>query len=223
MRNLPLALLMTVAACGGSLKYSIDDNVLASVPAQQREPLNGARNDAMRAEDNLRETQRTEQNAKNELAIAENAYKSAKLSKETAKVNRQGAEQSGDFNRKNQASIEFAIADKATDEADAKVDWLSKKKKWATTMREAAEYQVAGNKSQIELQKARICAQNNIRPSEKFNVLEFEQQSLEKQQKYNDKRRDADELKVKVDDLERKWQNKKQTTDTARSSAPRPQ
>jgi hypothetical protein len=220
MRRLILAFLFTAAACGGSLKYSIDDNVMAGVPAQEREPINLARTDAMRAEDTLREAQRTEQNAKNELDTAENEYKQSKLSRDSAKVNRTSAEQSGDFNRKNKAEIEFNVAEKATEEADAKVDWLSKKKKWATTMREAAEEAVAGGKSKIELEKARICAQKNIRPSEKFNVLEFEQQALEKQTKYNDRRRDADELKVKVDDLERKYLAKKQTTETAKMSIP---
>lgn len=220
MRRLALAFLFIAAACGGSLKYSIDDNVIAGVPAQEREPINLARTDAMRSEDALREAQRLEQTTKNELELAENEYKSAKLQRDSAKVNRTAAEQSGDFNRKNKAEIEFNVAEKAAEAGDAKVDWMSKKKKWASLMREAAEESVAGGKSKVELEKAKICAAKNIRPSEKFNVLEFEQQSLEKQQKYNDKRRDADELKVKVDDLERKWLAKKQTTETARTAIP---
>jgi hypothetical protein len=219
MNRLLLVFCLSLAACGGSLKYTIDDNTLANTQGADREPINQARTEEMRAEDGLREAQRNEKVAENERDVAANDYKSAKLQKDSAKGNRQLAEQSGDVNRKNKAMKDYTVTEKASDEADAKAEWLNKKYKWAKTMREAAELLVQLDRAKIELEKARICAAKNIRPNDKFNVLEYEQQKLQYEQKFNERRRDADQMHADVDDKERKYLSKKSATDSARAAA----
>ena len=52
-------------ACGGSLKYTVDDNTIAATTADEREQINVARNDETRAEDSQREMARSETTAEN--------------------------------------------------------------------------------------------------------------------------------------------------------------
>jgi len=223
MRNWTLlTLALGLSACGGSLKHTIDDNTVASTSMEERGAINAARNEGTIADDELRSAQAQERNVESALDLAENEYKSAKLAKESAKLNREAAAQSGDFNRKNKAEREFTAADKQKDAADAKVDWLGKKKKWAKRVREAAEAHVDVVKSHVELEKAKLCQMKNIRPSEKFNVMDYEQQYTEKQTKYNDARRECDEKKTDVDDRERRYQTAQQSADAAKVAASSP-
>jgi hypothetical protein len=214
-----LFLAFTLTACGGSLKYTVDDNTVASCSNEERAPINAIRDERNRADDELRSAKSMEQSAESELSLAENEYKSAKLAKDSAKVSRQAAEQSGDFNRKNKAERDYAAADKAQDAGDAKVTWLEKKVKYAKLSREAAEAHVAQVNARIELEKARLCQTKGIRPSEKFDIMNYQQQSTETEQKFNDARRKADDKKADVDDRERRYMTAKQAADTAKANA----
>jgi len=222
MNRLMLALVLSLAACGGSLKHTIDDNTIASTTPEERSSIMAVRDEGNRADDELRTAQVEEKKAENDLSLAENDLKSAKLAKDSAKLSRQGAEASGDLNRKNRADRDYTAADKAKDAADAKVDWLSKRLKFTKRTRQAAEAHVDTIKARTELEKAKLAASKGIRPSEKFNVMDFEQQNTEKQQKYNDARREADEQKTSVDDKERRYLTAQQSADAARSAAQQP-
>ena len=219
MKRLILALSLSVAGCGGSLKHTIDDNTLASATPEERSSIRAVRDEGNGADDEFRSAQNEEKKAENDLSLAANELKSAKLAKDSAKLNRQGAEASGDLNRKNRADRDFTAADKAKDAADAKVEWLERRLKFTKRTRQAAEAHVDTIKARIELEKAKLAQAKGIRPSEKFNVMDFEQQSTEKQQKYNDARRDADEQKTIVDDKERRYITAQQGADAARSAA----
>ena len=111
MKRLPIFLALSLAACGGSLKYSIDDNTIASTTTEERAPINAARDEQNRAQDELRTAENGLKTAENDLDLAENEYKTAKLAKDSAKLNRQAAEQSGDMNRKNKAEREYTAAE----------------------------------------------------------------------------------------------------------------
>jgi len=219
MNRLVLILAFSLAACGGSLKYNIDDNTIASASNEERAPINAIRDERNRTEDELRSAKALQQSAESDLSLAENEYKSAKLAKDSAKVNRQAGEQSGDFNRKNKAERDYAAADKAQDAADAKVTWLERKLKYAKLQREAAEAHMAQVNARIELEKARLCQAKGIRPSEKFDVMNYQQQSTETEQKFNEARRKADDKKADVDDRERRYMTAKQAADTAKANA----
>jgi outer membrane protein TolC len=89
--------------------------------------------------------------------------------------------------------------------ADAKVDWLNKKRKWIKAVRDAAEDHYAAADSRCELEKAKLAQQKGIKPSDDFNVMNFETDNLKKQQKYSESRMDADKMQADVDRLERDW------------------
>ena len=164
-------------------------------------------------------------NIDNELDVAENEYKTAKLQLDTAKLNQKTAEQSGDVNRKNQAQRDVHVAELGVKAADAKVDWLNKKRKWIKAQRDAADDHVAAADARVELEKAKLAQQKGIKPSEDFNVMNFETDNLKKQQKLlggaHGRRQDAGRRRrprAQVQDAAVEYNGAK--AGTSRSSAP---
>lgn len=140
------------------------------------------------------------------IDIAENEKKTAKLQLDTAKLTQKSAEQSGDLNRKNQAAHDIRVAELGVKAAEAKVDWLEKKRKWVKAQKEAAENHWAAADSRCELEKAKLAQQKGIKPSDDFNVVNFETDNMKKQQDYSEARMDADKMQADVDRLERDYQ-----------------
>lgn len=206
MRKLSLALLVFgLAACGSGPKYKIDDSVLASVPVSDKAGMLSAQTEQNQASAEIEKAKADLSSNERDLDIAENEYKAAKLNVDTAKLNQKAAEQSGDLNKKNAAARDLHVAEMGEQAADAKVDWMEKKVKWQKRVRDAAEAHVSSSAAKYELEKAKLAASKNIKPSADFNVMNFESESLDKQKSYSDAQIDADKLKPDVDGLERKY------------------
>jgi hypothetical protein len=207
MRNavLPLLIAGAVGCGGGGAKYHVNDNSLATASVQEKQGVLAAESE--------REVSKTEQQkanadlkqVENDLDVANNEYKSAKLQLDTAKVNAKSAEMSGDVNRKNQAARDVRVAELGVKAADAKVDWLEKKRKWIKSQRDAADDHFAASDSRVELEKAKLAQQKGIKPSDDFNMMNFESDNMKKQQRYSSSRMDADKMQADVDNLERKY------------------
>jgi hypothetical protein len=213
-------LLFLVAGCGGGgAKYHVDDNSLATASVQEKQGILAAQQEKEVAKTEQQKAEADLKNIDNELSIAENDYKTAKLGLDTAKLNSKAAEQSGDFNRKNQGTHDVRIAELGVKAADTKVDWLSKKRKWIKAQRDAAEDHYASADSRLELEKAKLAQQKGIKPSKDFDVMNFEADNLKKQQQYSTSRMDADKMQADVDRLERDYQAQLSTYQQAKSSA----
>jgi hypothetical protein len=206
MRARDASLVLFLAACGGGPKYKIDDAALAQIPVQEKQGVMGAQTEQNQAKEEYRQAEAMVNQTDRDLDIAENELKSAKLSLDTAKLNLKSAEQSGDVNRKNAAERDIHVAEMGVKASDAKVDFLSKKKKWWKRNRDAAEAHQSAADSRVELEKAKLAEAKGIKPSADFSVMNFETESLEKSRKYSEAKLDADKLKPDVDDLERKYQ-----------------
>src|SRR5581483_2719794 len=128
MRRFLVALLL--AGCGSGPKYKIDDNTLAQVPLAEKQGIMAAANEQIQAREELRKAKADLDQVDREEDIADNEYKTAKLSLDTAEMNQKAAEQSGDMNRKSSADRDIHVAKLGVKAADAKRDWLSKKHKW---------------------------------------------------------------------------------------------
>ena len=191
--------------CGSGPKYKVDDATLAQIPLAEKQGVMSAQSDQNQAREELRKASADYDQVDRDLDIASNEYKAAKLSLDTAKLNAKSAEQSGDLNRKNTAERDVHVAEMGVKAADAKVDWLSKKRKLHKREREAAEAHVAAADSKVELEKAKIAEQKGIKPTADFSVMNFETESLDKSKRYSEARLDADKMKPDVDDLERKY------------------
>ena len=60
--------------------------------------------------------------------------------------------------------------------------------------------------------------QKGIKPSDDFNYMNFESDSLKKQQKYSESRMDADKMQADVDNLERQWRAQLASYEQARTT-----
>jgi outer membrane protein TolC len=209
-----------VGGCSSGPKYKIDDASLAQIPLAEKQQVLAAQNEQLQAKEELRKAKADYDQVDRDLDIANNEYKSAKLTLDSAELTKKSADQSGDMNKKNQAARDLHIAQLGVKAGDAKVSWLEKKLKWVKANREAAERQVEAADAKCELEKAKLASAKGIKPSDNFNVLNFETESLEKTKKYSESKLEADRKKPDVDDLERKFTAIFQEYQNARGSNP---
>jgi len=212
-------LFLLVAGCGGGgAKYHVDDNSLASASVQEKQGILAADQEKEVAKTEQQKAEADLKNVDNELSIAENDYKSTKLQLDTAKLNQKAAETSGDENKKRQSMHDMRIAELGVKAADAKVDWLNKKRKWIKSQRDAADDHFAAADSRVELEKAKLAQQKGIKPSKDFDIMNFESDNMKKQQQYSSSRMDADKMQADVDRLERDYQAQLQTYNQAKAT-----
>jgi hypothetical protein len=207
-----------LAACSSGPKYKISDDTLAQVPLAEKQGVMASQNEQVQAKEELRKARADLNAVDHEEDIANNDYKTAKLSLDTAELNKKSAEQSGDVNRKNTASRDIHVAELGVKAADARRDWLSKKHKWLKRILDAAEDHMAAADAKYELEKAKVASSKGIKPSDDFNVMNFETESLEKSKRYSESRMDADKHKADVDDLERKYNDRNQAYNDAKNA-----
>jgi len=205
MRELGLLCMMLIG-CSSGPKYKIDDSVLAQIPTAEKQMVMAAQQEQNVAKDELLKAKADLSQVDRELDIAENEYKASKLGVDSAELSKKSAEASGDVNQKGKADRDLRVAELGKKTGDAKVDFLSRKKKWMKATLEAAEIHAQAADSKVELEKAKLAQSKGIKPSDDFNVMNFETETLEKSKKYSEAKLDADKMKASVDDLERKWQ-----------------
>ncbi len=217
--TLLLGALFAVGCGGGGAKYHVSDNSLATATVQEKQGVLAAQQEKDVAQTEKQKAEADLKNIDNELSVAENDYKAAKLQLDTAKLQQKTAETSGDVNRKNQSMHDVRVAELGVKAADVKVDWLNKKRKWIKAQRDAADDHYAAADSRCELEKAKLAQQKGIKPSDDFNIVNFETDNMKKQQSYSESRMDADKMQADVDRLERDYQVQKQTFDQAKSAS----
>lgn len=204
MKRLTLAALfsslMLASACGGgSLKYAVADSTLASIGSNEKSAILAAQNEVSVAKEEMNKANYDAKAAKNELDIVENEEKAAKLKLDSAKVSKTAADQSGDLNRKNTAVKDVRMAELQLKVADAKVKWVAAKKKYYELLAESAEAHGFAATAKVELEKARLASQKGIKPSEDFNVANYENQHMERQRKWDEARNKAEQKRIEVE------------------------
>lgn len=214
-----LWLALVVAGCSSGPKYKVDDKVIASLSVEQKQGMLAAQSEQNLAREEVKKAKADYDASDREVDIASNEYKAAKLQRDTAELNKKAADQSGDMNRKNQAARDLHVAELGVKAKDAKVSWLEKKRKWFKDTLNAAEDHVAAADAKLELEKAKLVSQQGIKPSENFNIGNFESESLDKMKRYSESRHDADKRKVDVDELEYKYKALDQEYVSATSTA----
>lgn len=194
------SLLVWAAACGGGgPKYVIADQTLASIGSNEKSAIFAAQSEASMAKEELNKANYDTKAAKNELDIADNEHKAAKLKLDSAKLSKAAADQSGDLNRKNSAIKDQHLAELQLKLADAKVKWISAKKKYYDLLADSAEAHTNAAATKVELEKARLAAQKSIKPSEDFNVANYENQNMERQRTWDTARSKAEQKRLEVE------------------------
>jgi hypothetical protein len=203
---LSVVLVGAIGCGGGGAKYHVDDKSLAEASVQEKQGVLAAEQEKQLAKTEQEKADADLRIVERDVDIAENDKKTAKLQLDSAKLTAKSAEAAGDMNRKNQAAHDIRVAELGVKAAEAKVDWLEKKRKWVKAQRDAAEDHWAAADSRYELEKAKLAQQKGIKPSDDFNVANFETDNLKKQQSYSESRMDADKMQADVDRLERDYQ-----------------
>jgi hypothetical protein len=202
---------------GGGAKFRIDDKLIVQISVDDKQGVFAAETEMNQAKGEMDKAKADLEAINHDLDIANNELKTAKLRVETAKLSVKGAEASADVNRKAIANKDLKVAELEQKQADAKVDWLEKKKKWIKECYDAAETHHAAADSHRELEKAKVAQKHGIKPSENFNLSNFEIDNLDKQKSYTEARLQTDKRKAQVDELERKYLEKKADFERARA------
>src|SRR5580692_1112971 len=98
-----LFLVAAVTACGGGLKYRVDDGALDAVPAGERQGVFTAQNDLEVAKSEQRTADSQLESLDRDKDIAKTEKQQASLEVEKATAEQEGAVQSRDENRANAA------------------------------------------------------------------------------------------------------------------------
>ncbi len=190
---------ITMGCGGGGPKYVVPDSSLASIGSMEKSAVLAAQNEVNIAKEEQNKANSDAKAAKNELDIVENEEKASKLKLDSAKVSKTAADQSGDLNRKNGAVKDVHLADLQLKVAIAKVKWVEAKKKYYDLLADAAEAHGHSAATKVELEKARLASQKGIKPSEDFNVGNFENQNMERQRKWDEARAKSESKRLEVE------------------------
>lgn len=193
------SVLLASACGGGSLKYTIKDEVLYSIGSTDKGAILAAQNEASIATHEQNKATSDAKAAKNELDITENEEKAAKLKLDSAKVSKQAADQSADLNRKSAAAKDVHLAELQLKVSQSKTKWVEAKKKYFDLLAESAELHAWSAQTKVELEKARLAQAKGIKPSEDFNVGNFETQNMERQRKWDEARNKSEQKRLEVE------------------------
>jgi hypothetical protein len=191
--------------CASGPKYKIDESVIAALPPEEKQAMMQAQTEEGQAKQEQQQAQAELRSLDTALETARNDYKMSKLQMDNAKVAQQQADQSGDINKKNNAARDVHLNDMLVKSADARVDWLEKKRKWLRYAVDAADAHVIASQARYELEKAKLADKKGMKPSEDFNLMNFETETLEKQKKWSEARLDAEKRRADADSLERQY------------------
>lgn len=181
-----LVVLASAAGCSGAPKYVIQDSVLASIAVDQKGPLLQAQQEMSVAREEEVKATADRRAALSEQDIVENEEKGAGLQVDSAKVALAAAELSGDLNKKAVAERDLKHADLGLQVAVSKAKWAKAKILMQTAALDAAEAHAGSAATKAELEKARLALAKNIKPSDDFNIANFESQNLDRQRRYED-------------------------------------
>lgn len=196
---------VSLSACGGGLKYHIDDATLAGVPAAEQQGVLAAKGEVDQATTESANARAAVGVDDRDVSVAESEYGQAKLEVDKAEAEAKLAEQSKDLNRTQAATAQVKTARLGKQAADAKVDWLKQRRKANRATLEAAERHLLVAQAHLEQEKARLAQQKGIRPSQDFSVLNFDQQVLTAQGKWDQARVEADRQRLSATQAEAKY------------------
>jgi hypothetical protein len=201
-------LVLAAVGCSSGPKYTVPDESLASLSADEKRDVIAAQAEAEGAKADAAKAATEARNAGAEEDIASNDVKAAKLRLDSAKQGEDLASKSGDLNKKSAAETETKRVQLDVEAAEAKRDWLSRKTDYVKSVQKMAEAAVSAKLARVELAKAKLAASKNIKPSENFSVVDFENEAKNKEQAYADAKSSAEGAKNKADEQEKAFQEK---------------
>jgi hypothetical protein len=202
-----LLLVAALTACGGALKYHVDDGALDAVPAGDRQGVFAAQNELEIAKSEQRTADSQLESLDRDKDIAKTEKQQASLEVEKATAEQEGAVQSRDENRANASRHGKDAADLGVKAADAKLDWLDEKKDWLKASRAAADAHVLAAQAKVEYEKAKVAQAKGIKPDSDFSVGNYQDQWKDKNSDWESAKKKATSEEKDCKDSEKKWQD----------------
>ena len=196
-----------LAACGGGLKYKLDEGTLDTVPAGERQAVFTAQNDVEVARSEARNADKQLELFEHDRDIAKKEKEQAELEVEKAVAEGEAAVQARDENRSNAAHHSKEVAEMGVKAADLKLEWLSQKRDWLKALKRAAEAHRTAAEAKVELEKAKLADQKKIKPDGDFAVANYETQWKRSNQEWEDAKSYAASQENKAKDREKKYQD----------------
>jgi hypothetical protein len=198
---------LTLAGCGGGLKYKVDDTALDAVPAGERQDVFAAQNEVEIAHSEQRTAQNQLEQLDRDLDVAKTEKQQADLEVQKAATEQESANASHDENRANASRHGKEVADEGVTAAQAKLDWLGEKKDWLKAASKAADAHQDAALAKVELEKAKLAKQKGIKPSGDFSVGNYEDQWKDKNDDWQSAKKKADSEEKDAKSSEEKWKN----------------
>ena len=213
-----LSVLALPSGCGGGgdpgpgpLKYTLDEQYLASVPLEEKQAMLEAQNEYHRAKQGKMKAEADYSDAGTQLDVARNDVKRAKIDRDSARSRRKAADESGDYTRINQAKRDERVTDLAVRAATAKVEALETRRGWLKKLVRYHEENTYAAEARYELAKANLARGKNISPKD------FAHQPFVEQQQ--DRSRRAQRAKLLADRERDSFQAKKKDWEAKRREA----
>lgn len=213
-------LLVCAAGCGGHLKYTISDALLADVPVADKQAMLTVRNEQAKIHQAQLEAQSEQAVAERDLTAADAEARIARLQSAKVQADVELAKSTKDINRIDQAHARLAVAELGRSAADAKIDWRRLRLKYEAHEVRVLDLQEKYAEARYEQEKARLADAKGKRPSKNFSLTQFDLQVSEAQTRWDKERLALEKLKSENLQSESNFQALQQQLTAARNQAP---
>jgi len=213
-------LILTGVGCGGRLKYTIQDALLADVPIAEKQSLLGVRDEQALLKQSRSKAWSEQAIAERDLKVADAEYRIAKQQIDKVQADLALAKTTKDVNRINRAQARLDVAELGRNTADTKVAWRKLRLSYAQQQVRVLDLQAQHVEARYEQEKARLAAAKGKTPYKGFSLSQFDLQVSESQARWDKERVESDRLKQEILQVEGRYQALQQQLSLARSESP---
>lgn len=199
--------LAVLVGCGGGLKYRLDEGTLDTVPPSERQAIYNAQNDVEIARSEQRNADKQIELFEHDRDIARKEKEQAELEVEKANAEAEAAIQARSESRHNAALKSREIAEVGVKAAALKLAWLDQKRDWLKAVKQVADAHRSAAEAKVELEKARLAKEKNIKTDGNFSLANYETQWKSRTQAWEDAKTNAAARENKAKDGEKKYQD----------------
>jgi flagellar biosynthesis component FlhA len=212
--------ILCAVGCGGHLKYTISDALLADVPVAEKHAMLGVQAEQAQLKQAQLQARSEQAVSKRDLSAAVDESRIAQLQSAKVQADVDLAKSTTDVNRIDQAKARLAVADLGRSAAEIKVDWRRLRLRYEEQEVRVLGLQARHAEARYEQEKARLAVAKGKRPSNDFSLTQFDLQVAEAQTRWDKKQVDVDRLKRENLQIESRYQALQQQLAIARNQAP---
>lgn len=206
--------------CGGHLKYTINDSLIADVPVADKQAMLNVRDEQAQIKQAQLKAGSEQAIAERDLAAAQAEVGIAKLQTSKIVADVDLAKSTTDINRIDRAKARLSISELGQNNAAAKVEWRKLRLKLAGQEVRVLDQLARHGEARYEQEKARLAAAKGRQPYAKFSLTQFDLQVSEAQARLDKERVESDKLKQEVLQIEGRYQELQRQLAAARNEAP---